>query len=221
MSSPSALRHSSPDAPSGALRRHAQRPASAISTPHMLRHTFGTTLADRNVPIERIRELMGHAHHHLPALYLRQQRAQARGGERLDQRPASCAGSPASATAVPLLQPALHPPALSTSLMRVGRPELRRLQANPDKRVATPLGPTGVGKSHLLAQLSGERLIRLVRLSLPKQALLEIAEALHSQGVFNPTTRRLPASGGEPEPPERRTGPVVGSAGREAPQEDF
>jgi hypothetical protein len=99
-----------------------------------------------------------------------------------------------------------------------------RLQGIRDKRVATLLvGPTGVGKSHLLAQLSGERLIRLVRLSPPKQALLEIAEVLHSQGAFNSTTGApsLPAAG-EPAPAGRPDGePVAGSAAGRAPQEDF
>ena len=43
------------------LRRYAQQAGLRPVHPHMLRHAFGTNLADRQVPIERIRELMGHA----------------------------------------------------------------------------------------------------------------------------------------------------------------
>ena len=184
----------------------------------MLRHTFGTTLADLNVPIERIRELMGHASITTSQLYISVSSEHKREAvERLDQRSGFARWfSRQRNRPYRFFSRPAHPPALATLQTGGRRTELRRLQANLDKQVATLLiGPTGVGKSHLLALLQGERLIRLVRLSPPKQALLEIAEALHSQGVFNPTTGApsLPAAG-EPCPPERR-GPVVGPCGRE------
>ena len=210
----------------GALRRHAQRAGIRHLHPHMLRHTFGTTLADRNVPIERIRELMGHASITTSQLYISVSSEHKRDAvERLDQRSGFARWfSRQRNRSYRFFSRPMHPPVLST-LQTVGRQtELRRLQANLDKRVATLLiGPTGVGKSHLLALLQGERLIRLVRLSPPKQALLEIAEALHSQGLFNPTTGApsLPAAG-EPVPAGVPDGePVAGSAAGRVPQEDF
>lgn len=174
-----------------ALRRHAQRAGIRHVHPHMLRHTFGTTLADRNVPIERIRELMGHASITTSQLYITVSSEHKREAvERLDQRPgllrwfSRVRNRPYRFFSRPVrFRP--HP-----NTPTVGRQtELRRLQANLDKRVDTLLlGPVGVGKSHLLAQLSGDRLIRLRRLSPPKQALLAIAEVLYNQGLLQDNT---------------------------------
>jgi integrase/recombinase XerC len=38
-------------------------------TPHLLRHTFGKALADKNVPLDRIAKLMGHANVNTTAIY--------------------------------------------------------------------------------------------------------------------------------------------------------
>jgi len=66
--------------------------------------------------------------------------------------------------------------------------EIRRLQENLDKRVNTLLiGPVGVGKSHLLERLQGDRIIQVEGLR-GKQPLLQIAAALYNQGALSPTS---------------------------------
>ena len=82
--------------------------------------------------------------------------------------------------------------ALSTdepyALQTVGRQaELRKLQENLNKGIDSLLvGPVGVGKSHLLGLLEGDRIIRVKGLGPVRQAIIEIAEALHNAGVFQP-----------------------------------
>jgi hypothetical protein len=208
------------------LRRYARQAGLRPVHPHMLRHAFGTHLADQQVPIERIRELMGHASIQTSQLYISVSAAQKRAAvERLDQR------SPLTRwlsrrrnqsfrffSQPPRPAPTLHP-------QTVGRQaELQHLQANLDKGVDTlVLGPIGVGKSHLLSLLKSERLIRVNSLSPVRQGLAEIAQALHQRGVFSTTTRvpSLPAAGG-PQPADRPEGePACGSAAGRAPGEDF
>ena len=53
-----------------ALKRHAQRAGIRHIHPHMLRHAFGTELANRNVRVERICELMGHGSIHTSKIYI-------------------------------------------------------------------------------------------------------------------------------------------------------
>jgi len=215
------------------LRRYARRAGLRPVHPHMLRHAFGTSLADRNVPIERIRELMGHASIQTSQLYISVSAEQKRDAvERLDQRsPLTRWLSRLRNRTFRFSGPSPPHPLPAGSLPTVGRQEeLRQLQANLDKGVDTLLlGPTGVGKSHLLALLQGERLIRLPHLSPPKQALLEIAEALHQRGHFTLAQQApsLPETGETPL--SEQTGPVAGPEGEpashcaagEAPKGDF
>jgi len=70
-----------------ALQRYARKAGLRPVHPHMLRHTFGTGLADRGVPVERIRELMGHASIQTSQLYITVSSEQKRQAvERLDRR---------------------------------------------------------------------------------------------------------------------------------------
>ncbi|MBI2503811.1 MAG: tyrosine-type recombinase/integrase [Candidatus Latescibacteria bacterium] len=214
-----------------ALRRHSRQAGLRSLSPHLLRHSFGAGLAQRQVPLAQISALMGHASMLSAQRYLAAGTSLPAAVAQLDQRSSlarwwSCLRN----RSYRFFGESLPTPAGTTS-QTVGRQtELQQLQAHADQRVDTLLlGPAGVGKSHLLAQLSGERLIRLVRLSPPKQALLEIAEALHSRGVFQPTTgaSSLPTAG-EPVPPsaaESVQGPqgesATGRSAGRAPQEDF
>ena len=74
------------------------------------------------------------------------------------------------------------------ALQTVGRQaELGKLQENLNKGIDSLLvGPVGVGKSHLLGLLEGDRTIRVKGLGPVRQAIIEIAEALHNAGVFQP-----------------------------------
>jgi integrase/recombinase XerD len=180
-----------------AFRRYSRRAGIRHVHPHLLRHTFGTALADRQVPVERIRELMGHASIQTSQVYIAVSAEQKRDAvERLDRR---------------------HPLHRWLSRQRNrtwqfwGRPvralrfnrgqtvgrqqELRRLEANLARGLDTlVVGGVGVGKSHLLALLEGDQLIRLPGLTPPRQIILTLAAELHRRGV------RLAARG------ERATG---------------
>ena len=214
------------------LRRYARQAGLRPVHPHMLRHAFGTHLADQQVPIERIRELMGHASIQTSQLYISVSAAHKHEAvQRLDQR--SVFTRWLSRQRNQSFRFFSQPPRTATALHphTVGRQaELQHLQANLDKGVDTlVLGPIGVGKSHLLSLLKGERLIRINGLSPVRQGLAEIAQALHQRGVFSTTTRvpSLPVAG-EPLPPSGAAPvgapdgePASGSAAGRAPGEDF
>ena len=69
------------------LRCYARQAGLRPVHPHMLRHAFGTALADREVPIERIRALMGHSSIQTSQLYISVSAARQREAvERLDRR---------------------------------------------------------------------------------------------------------------------------------------
>ncbi|NKB72496.1 MAG: tyrosine-type recombinase/integrase [Candidatus Latescibacteria bacterium] len=170
-----------------ALKRYASRAGIRPVHPHMLRHTFGTGLANRNVPIEQIRELMGHTSIRTSQIYIAVSTEQKRASvERIDQRPALIRWlSRQRNRSYRFLDRAL-PVRNRIDGQAVGRQEeFRQLQANVDKRVDTlVIGSVGVGKSHLLQQLQGQRLIRLDNLTPVRQAIIALAEQLHERGVF-------------------------------------
>jgi len=214
------------------LRRYAHKAGLRPVHPHMLRHAFGTALADRQVPIERIRELMGHASIQTSQVYIAVSTGQKREAvERLDERPRLLRWLSRQRNRTFRFfgsQPKRFLPA--GNLPTIGRQaELAQLQDHLRKGIDTLLlGPVGVGKSHLLSLLEGPKLIRLPGLTPQRQALLSLAEELFDRGVLQPTTGApsQPAAGEplrpeETEPdlePEGEPDPA-GTAG-EAPQED-
>jgi len=71
-----------------ALDRYARQAGCRHVHPHMLRHSFGTALANGNVPVERIRELMGHASIEVSQIYISVSTEQKRQAvEQIDLRP--------------------------------------------------------------------------------------------------------------------------------------
>ena len=65
--------------------------------------------------------------------------------------------------------------------------KLRLIEENLTKRIDTLIvGPIGIGKSHLLAQLDAEHALKVQTLSLIKEALINIAEELHKHGKLYP-----------------------------------
>ena len=176
-----------------ALARYAKRAGTRHVHPHMLRHTFGTSLADRDVPVERIRDLMGHGSIEVSQVYISVSAEQKKASvERLDRRsrlarwfsrqrnrPYRFFGRPRKGL-------------VFSARQTVGRqPELRRLQDNLSRGIDTLLvGPVGVGKSHLLRLLEGERIIRVKGLTPVRQAIIDVAEALHRQGDLDPGVHR-------------------------------
>ena len=172
-----------------AMKTYAQRAGIRHVHPHMLRHTFGTDLADRNVPVERIKDLMGHASIETSSIYISVSAEQKRHSvDRIDRRSRLSRWWSRQKNrdyrffAQPRKQ--LHIGVLQT----VGRDEeLRQLKDNLSKRIDTlVLGPIGVGKSHLLALLEAENVLRVKTLSPAKEALINIAEELHKIGRLCP-----------------------------------
>ena len=198
-----------------ALQRYARKAGLRPVHPHMLRHAFGTGLADRNVPVERIRELMGHSSIQTSQIYITVSTEQKRKAvDRLDRRHRLVRwiskqrnrsyrffGRPSSRNVT------------FTRGETVGRQaELKPLQDNVARGIDTLLiGPVGTGKSHLLNLLEGEQLIRLPGLTPPRQTLIHIAEELFRKGEFQVSPEggeadrgRLPRAGssdgnGEPQ----------------------
>ena len=65
--------------------------------------------------------------------------------------------------------------------------KLRLIKANLTKRIDTLIvGPIGIGKSHLLAQLNADQVLKIKTLSPIKEALINIAEELHKHGKLYP-----------------------------------
>ena len=172
-----------------AMKRYAQRAGIRHVHPHMLRHTFGTDLADRNVPVERIKDLMGHASIETSSIYISVSAEQKRHSvDRIDRRSRLSRWWSRQKNrdyrffAQPRKQ--LHIGVLQT----VGRDEeLRQLKDNLSKSIDTlVIGPIGVGKSHLLALLEAENVLKVKTLSPAKEALINIAEELHKIGRLCP-----------------------------------
>ena len=172
-----------------AMKTYAQRAGIRHVHPHMLRHTFGTDLADRNVPVERIKDLMGHASIETSSIYISVSAEQKRHSvDRIDRRSRLSRWLSRQKNrdyrffAQPRKQ--LHIGVLQT----VGRDEeLRQLKDNLSKSIDTlVIGPIGVGKSHLLALLEAENVLRVKTLSPAKEALINIAEELHKIGRLCP-----------------------------------
>lgn len=65
--------------------------------------------------------------------------------------------------------------------------KLRLIKENLSKRIDTLIvGPIGIGKSHLLAQLDADHVLKVKTLSPIKEALINIAEELHKSGKLYP-----------------------------------
>jgi len=190
-----------------ALKRYAARAGLRPVHPHMLRHTFGTNLADREVPGEQIQALMGHVSFQSTVTYIKvsAQRKEA-AVDQLDQRPGWVRwfsrlrnrdfrfwGPPGDG-------------GVFTAGLAVGRQtELQALQRRVDRRIHTlVIGEKGVGKKHLLDQLQGERIIRVKALFPIKDAVLEIARALYEQGYLPGALSPSP-----PGPENSRTEPTA------------
>jgi len=199
-----------------ALQRYARKAGLRPVHPHMLRHAFGTGLADRNVPVERIRELMGHSSIQTSQIYITVSTEQKRQAvERLDRRHRLVRWiSKQRNRSYRFFGRSSSPRVTFTRGETVGRQaELKQLQDNVARGIDTLLiGPVGTGKSHLLNLLEGKQLIRLPGLTPPRQTLISMAEELFRKGKFQVSPAggeadrgRLPradGSDGKGEPPE-------------------
>ena len=168
-----------------ALKTCAQRAGIRHVHPHMLRHTFGTDLADRDVPVERIKDLMGHASIEAASIYISVSEEQKRHSvDRIDRR------SRLSRWWSRQKNRGYRFFARSRVEMgkTVGREEeLCQLTDNLSKGIDTlVLGPIGVGKSHLLALLNAENVLVVKTLSPAKESLINIAKELHKIGRLCP-----------------------------------
>ena len=155
--------------------------------PHMLRHFFGTSLADQGISIERVAELMGHSDIRISKVYISVSAEQKKSAvEKIDRRPRLLRWLSRMRNRHFRFFP------LPTHRHVAGRPrtvgrteELRQLQENVAKGVDTLLlGPIGSGKSHLIALLQGEKIIRLKSLAPVKESLIALAEELHGHGLL-------------------------------------
>ena len=172
-----------------AMKTYAQRAGIRHVHPHMLRHTFGTDLADRDVPVERIKDLMGHSSIDTASIYISVSAEQKRHSvDRID------CGSRLARWWSRLKNRDYRFFARSRKYTRtgiqqtVGRDaELRQLKDNLSKSIDTLLlGPIGVGKSHLLALLNAENALVVKTLTPAKESLINIAKELHKIGRFCP-----------------------------------
>ena len=168
-----------------ALKTCAQRAGIRHVHPHMLRHTFGTDLADRDVPVERIKDLMGHASIETASIYISVSEEQKRRSvDRIDRR--------SRLSRWWSRQKNRNYRFFARSRVEMGKTvgrdgELCQLTDNLSKGIDTLLlGPIGVGKSHLLALLNAENVLVVKTLSPTKEALINIAKELHKIGRLCP-----------------------------------
>lgn len=200
-----------------ALNRYAERAGIRHVHPHMLRHSFGTSLADREVPLERIKELMGHASVQTSQIYITVSAEQKRRAvERIDARPVLVRWLSRQRNRSYRFWGTPQRGRVFAKGQTVGRAvELKRLQENCSKGIDTLLvGGVGVGKSHLLRLLEGGRVIQLQGLSPAKQAIVSLAEELYNRGALNT------ASSGEKGTEERARLPPEQGESLEAVQGD-
>ena len=169
------------------LKRYCQRAGIRHIHPHMLRHYFGTTLADQGVPVERVAELMGHSNIQTSKIYILVSPEQKKAAvERIDRRPRILRWWSR------MQNKHFRFFALPTHRHIAGRPrtvgrekELHQLQVNVDKGVdSLIIGPVGVGKTHLLELIQGKNIIRLKSLSPAKEAIIALAEELYHKGIL-------------------------------------
>ncbi len=168
-----------------AMKTYAQRAGIRHVHPHMLRHTFGTDLADRDVPVEQIKDLMGHASIETVSIYISVSEEQKRQSvDRIDRR--------SRLSRWWSRQKNRNYRFFARSRVEMGKTvgrdkELRQLKDNLSKSVDTLLlGPIGVGKSHLLALLNAENALVVKTLSPAKESLINIAKGLHKIGRLCP-----------------------------------
>jgi integrase/recombinase XerD len=171
------------------VNRYSKIAGFSHGHPHTLRHTFGTILAQQNVPIERIAELMGHENINTTRIYARVSAEQKRKSvSLLDSRPWHVKFfSRFSKRSIPekVFSRSYGSENVDETIGR--KTELKKLRHNLSRGVDTILtGGPGTGKSHLLKQLHSEKLIRLHHFAPVKQAVLHIAEILFESGVLNP-----------------------------------
>ncbi len=170
-----------------ALNRYADRAGIRHVHPHMLRHSFGTSLADREVPLERIKELMGHASVQTSQIYITVSAEQKRRAvERIDARPALVRWLSQQRNRSYRFWGTPQRGRVFAKGQTVGRQvELKRLQENCAKGIDTLLvGGVGVGKSHLLKLLEGGKVIPMQGFSPAKQAIVSLAEELYNRGTL-------------------------------------
>ena len=168
-----------------AMKTCAQRAGIRHVHPHMLRHTFGTDLADRDVPVERIKDLMGHASIETASIYISVSEDQKRRSvDRIDRR--------SRLSRWLSRQKNRNYRFFARSRVEMGKTvgrdeELCQLTDNLSKGIDTlVLGPIGVGKSHLLALLNAENVLVIKTLSPAKESLINIAKELHKIGRLCP-----------------------------------
>ena len=183
-----------------ALKRHATRAGIRHVHPHMLRHTFGTSLADNDVPVERIRELMGHAKIETSKIYITVSIEQKRTAVHcIDRRPGLIRWISRQRNRHYRFLGRPRRSLVFSARQTVGRhAERRRLQENLDRGIDTLLiGSVGVGKTHLLALLKRDRLISVKGLTPIRQTIIDIAEALYREDVFQSQKPDHTSEGGE------------------------
>ena len=196
-----------------AMKTYAQRAGIRHVHPHMLRHTFGTDLADRDVPVERIKDLMGYSSIDTASIYISVSAEQKRRSvDRIDRRSrlARWWSRLKNRDYRFFAWPKKH---TRTGIQQtVGRDkELRQLKDNLSKSIDTLLlGPIGVGKSYLLALLNAENALKVKTLTPAKESLINIAEELHKIGRLCPDGPESSKSNNPCHPCERcTTAPAV------------
>jgi hypothetical protein len=188
-----------------ALKRHAQRAGIRHIHPHMLRHAFGTELANRNVRVERICELMGHGSIHTSKIYITVSTEHKRDAvEQIDTRSWLARWWSRQHNRTYRFFSNAHRPVAFATPQTIGRQaELEQLQTHLNKGIDTLLlGSIGIGKSHLLTHLQGASILRLDRLTPIRQAIIDLAEQLHTRGLLQipsetSQAQTLPAEPGE------------------------
>ena len=141
--------------------RHIKKRTDRIVYPHKLRHTFATRIVNNGNDIRTAQALLGHSSQTTTEIYLHVE------DQKMKEAIKSIEHIPWHQRIIRLVVPKkkvfLTPTQTGMTKFHVGRKDdLSVLRANMDKRVNTLVkGSQGVGKSHLLDNLTGNKILRI------------------------------------------------------------
>jgi len=141
--------------------RMIKKYSATQSHPHMLRHTFATELADAGNDVYTIKELMGHSKAQTAEIYIHAKKDKKRQAiDSLQKRSFRARLKTLFKPKKDIFLP-IDPKQIKGK--HIGRSsEMKRINDLYHKRINTIiLGPQGVGKSHLLGRIYGDKILKL------------------------------------------------------------
>lgn len=151
---------------------------------HLLRHTFGTAMYREVKDLGRVQKAMRHSSPTTTTIYMHLNAEDQRADfEAIDKRPLWRRWWSRLKPKGEFWQVRAHPFYIGQTIGR--EKEITQLRKNLANRMSTVLsGERGTGKSHLLRQLTGERIYRLEDMKPIRECVAGLCEQLHADGLL-------------------------------------